>query len=80
MDDTVNLGVLVKDGIEALFVANVDVVKGRAAARQLLDAVDDILKRVVEVVDNHDIVAAVEKGEGGEGANVAGSSVVSWLA
>lgn len=79
MDDAVNFGVLVKDGIETLFVANVDVVECRATARELLDAVDDVLKGVVQVIDNHDIVAAVEKGESGERTNVAGSAG-RWLA
>lgn len=75
MNDAVNFRVLGKDLVKALFVGNVDVVEGRAAAAELLDAVEDDLEGVVEVVDDDDIVAVFEEGEGGKGANVAGSSV-----
>lgn len=79
VNHAVNLGVLVEDGVEALLVTDVDIVKVRALARQLLDAVDDVLKRVVQVVDNDDVVVGVEQGERREGANIAGSSA-SWSA
>ncbi len=75
MNDGVNLGVLVKDGVDSLLVGQVDVVEGRATSAELLNAVEDIFERVVEVVDNDDIVAVFEERQGGEGANVASATV-----
>ncbi|GKT45248.1 uncharacterized protein ColSpa_05429 [Colletotrichum spaethianum] len=74
VDDAVDLGVLLEDGIEAGLVGNVDLVEVGALAAQELDAVDGDLGRVVEAVDNDHIVAVLEQGEGGEGANVAGTT------
>src|SRR5699024_3480513 len=75
VDDAVNGGVLGKDLVEAFLVGHVDLVEVWAAAAEELDAVEGNLGRVVEVVDNDDIVAMLEEGEGGEGTNVAGATV-----
>lgn len=74
MDDTVNLRVFGKDLIEGLLVGDVDLVESGAAAAQKLNAIEDNLGRVVEAVDDDDIVAVVEEGERGEGADVARST------
>lgn len=63
-----------KDGVERLFVGHVDLVKVGSAAAKALNAVDGNLGRVVEAVDDDDMVAMLEEGEGGEGANVAGAT------
>lgn len=78
MNDAVNGRVLVKDVVEGLFIGNVDVVEGRTAAAKLLDAVEDDFERVVEVVDNDDVVIVFEESQSGKGANVAGSSGLDW--
>lgn len=77
MNHRVNLGVLVKDGIESLLVSQVDIVEGWTAATELLNAAEDIFEGVVEVVDNDDIVTVFEKCQGGEGANVPSTTVTT---
>ena len=71
MDDAVDGGVLGEDLVESLLVGDVDLVKIGAAACQQLDPVNRHLGRVVEAVDNDDIVAGVEQGQSREGADVA---------
>ena len=75
VDDIVDVRVLVEDGIQALLVGNVTVVVLGTLAADQFDAVEDFLGRVVEVVDDDDLVVGLEKGQGGEGANVAGATV-----
>ena len=74
MDDIVNVGVLVKDLVEGHLVGQIGLVELGAAAAEELDAVEGDLGRVVETVDNDDIVAILKQGEGGEGADVARST------
>ena len=71
VDNAVDLGVLGEDGVESGLVSDVDLVEDRAAAADQLDAVEGDLGRVVEAVDDDDIVAVLEEGEGREGPNVA---------
>lgn len=71
VDDAVDGGVLGKDLVQRLLVGDVDLVKVGAAAGQQLDPVNRNLGRVVEAVDNDDIVAGVEQGQSREGADVA---------
>ncbi|POR37440.1 Putative quinone oxidoreductase [Tolypocladium paradoxum] len=71
VDDAVNGRVLGKHVVEGLVVRHVDLVKVGPAAAEQLDAVDGDLGRVVEAVDNDDIVAVLEESQGGEGADVA---------
>ena len=78
VDDIVNVWVLIKDLVEGSFIGDVALVKGRSLAADELDSVDDFGGRVVEVVDNNDLVVCFEEGEGREGANVAGTTVL-WL-
>lgn len=71
VNNAVNLRVLGEDLVEGLLVGDVDLVEGRAATADLFNTVENVLERVVQAVDNDDIVAVLEKGEGGKGANVA---------
>lgn len=71
MDDAVDGGVLGEHLVKCLLVGDVDLVKVGAAAGQQLDPVNRNLGRVVETVDNDDIVAGVEQGQSREGADVA---------
>ena len=77
MDDIVNIRVLLKHLIQLLLIGDVQrVVLGPLAADEL-DAVEDLLGGVVEVVDDDDLVVCLEEGKGCEGANVAGSTAPS---
>ena len=75
VNDIVNVGVLLKDLVEGSLVGHVALVKRGALAADELDAVDDFGRRVVEIVDNDDLVVCLEEGKGREGANVAGTTV-----
>ncbi len=75
MDDIVDVGMCCEDLVKLGFVGDVaGEVLGSLAADQL-DAVEDFVGGVVEVVDDDDFVAGFEEGEGGEGADVACASV-----
>ena len=74
MNDAVNLGVFGKDIGQTTLVGQVDLVEERAASAEELDAIEGDLGGIVETVDNDDIVAVLEEGEGGERANVAGAT------
>lgn len=79
VDDIVNVWVLFKHLVERGLVCNVDLVEGRSLAADELDAVHDFWRRVVEVVDDDDLVVCLEEGEGRERANVAGSTAIVSL-
>jgi len=63
VDDRVDLWVFREDVVQGLLVRNVHVVELRALSGDELDAVDDFLLRVVEVVDDDDIVVGLEQGK-----------------
>jgi hypothetical protein len=67
--------VLGEDIVEGSLVGDVDLVEVRAAAADELNAVESNLGRVVQVVDNNDVVAVLEEGKRRERANVARSAV-----
>lgn len=65
---------LLENLVQRILVGNIELVKGRAFPANQLNAVHGDLGRVVEAVDNDDIVAVFEEGEGSEGPNVSGAS------
>lgn len=75
VDDIVDVGVLGEDLVQGGLVGDVDLVEERTLARDQLDAVDDLLGRVVQVVDDDDLVVGLKQSKGGERANVAGATV-----
>lgn len=74
VDDTVDGGVLGKHLVQGLLVGDVDLVEVGSAASQQFDTVEGHFGRVVEAVDNDDIVAGIKQGQSREGANVARST------
>lgn len=74
MNDTVNGRVLGKDLIEGLLVGDIDLVEVGAATGDELNSVEGNLGRVVEVIDDNDIVAVLEEGEGSKATNVASAT------
>lgn len=66
VNDTVYLGVFGENIVERGLVCNIDLVKGRALARDQLDAIQGDLGRVVKVVDDHDLVIMLQKSESSE--------------
>lgn len=74
MNDIVDIRVLLEHLIQGLLIGDVErVVLGSLAADQL-DAVQDLLGGVVEVVDDDDLVVGLEESERGERADVAGAT------
>lgn len=74
MNDIVNVWVLLEDLVECCFICDVALVKGWSLAANKLNAVYDFWRGVVEVVNDDDLVICLEKREGCEGANVAGTT------
>lgn len=80
VDDIVDIWVLREDFVKLLLVGNVALVVFGALAGDELDAVEDFVGGVVEVVDDYDLVVCFEEGECGEGANVARAAAKYCLA
>jgi hypothetical protein len=75
VDDIVNVWVLGEDLVESSFVCDVAFVKGRPLAADELDAIDDLLGGVVEIVDDDNLVVCLEEGKCCERTNVASATV-----
>lgn len=79
MNNIVDVGVVGKDLLEGLLVGDVGIVEDGSLAGDGLDAVEDFLGRVVQVVDDDDLVVGLEEGEGCKAADVS-SATVAWSA
>ena len=66
MDNVVDIGVLVKHLIQSGFIRDVDLVKDRSFATDEFDAVDDLFRGVIEIVDDDDLVVSFEQRKSGE--------------
>ena len=74
MNDIVDIRVLLEHLIQGLLIGDIErVVLGLLAADQL-NAVQDLVGGVVEVVDDDDLVVCLEESERGERADVAGAT------
>jgi hypothetical protein len=74
VDHIVDIRVLLEHLVQLLLIGDVQfVVLGPLAADEL-DTVQDLLRRVVKVVDDDDLVVGLEKSESGERADVAGAT------
>lgn len=74
VDDIVDVRVLLEDLVECGFILDVELVELWPFAGDELDAIDDFLGRVVEVVDDDNFVAGIKERERCERANVAGAT------
>lgn len=74
MYETVDLGVLPKNLIQALLISDVDIVVGWPLSTDALNAVQNFFRRIVEVVDNDHFVVGFEEGKYGQGADVASAT------
>jgi hypothetical protein len=63
VDDIVNVRVLGKDLVQRGLVGDVALVEGGPLAADELDAVDHLGRRVVQVVDDDDLVVGLEESE-----------------
>lgn len=74
VDDAVDIGVSLEDLVKGTLLRDINLDELWLLSRNELNAVDDLLGRVVEIVHDHDLVARLNQGESCEGANVARSS------
>jgi hypothetical protein len=77
VDDIVDVWVLLEHLVERSLILDVKLVELWPLAADELNAVEDFFRRVVEVVDDNDLVTSLEKGEGCERANVASATASS---
>ena len=73
MDDAVNVLVRLEHLVERRFVRDIEVDEVRLLAADELDAVEDLVGRVVEVVGDDHLVVVLEECEGSERPNVPGA-------
>lgn len=80
MDDTVDVGVSLEHLIEAILLGDIELNELSLLAADKLNTLEGLGRRVVQVVSNDNLVASLEQGQGGEGANVARATAggVSW--
>ena len=76
MNHIIDIRMLGKHLRKAGFVGDVDLVELRSLARDELDPVDACLGRIVQVVDDDNLVVCLQQREDSEGADVAGSAVL----
>lgn len=74
MNDRVNIGVGLEDLVKGRGVGDIELGELGLLAGDQLDAAEGLIGGVVEVVGDDDLVAGLEEGEGGEGADVAGAT------
>lgn len=74
MDDGVNVGVGLEDLVKGRGVGDIELGELGLLAGDELDATEGLIGGVEEVVGDDDLVAGLEEGEGGEGADVAGAT------
>lgn len=74
MDDVVDVGVLLEHLVKRGLILDVELVELGLLAADELNAVDDLLGRVIEVVDDDDLVASLEECKRRERPDVASAT------
>lgn len=75
MNNAVNVGVSLKDLVEAILIGDIDLDELGLLAANSLNTVEGLGGGVVQVISDNDLVASLEEGKGGEGANVTGTTM-----
>lgn len=75
MNDTVNVGVGLEDLIESSLIGDIQLGELGLLAGDQLNALEGFGGGVGQVVGDNNLVSSLEESEGGEGANVARSTV-----
>ncbi len=74
MNNTVNVRVRRKNLVEGSLVGNVDIMEGRALARDQLDTIEAFFGCIVQAINDNNLMAGFQKSEDCEGANVANAA------
>jgi hypothetical protein len=81
VDDIVDIWVLAEDLLESSFVGDIGLVELWALPADELYAIDNLLRRIVQTVDNDDLVVGLQQSKRSEGADVASATIsVSFIA
>lgn len=75
MDDAIYGRVRGEDAVELVLLGHVGLVEGRPLPADQFDAVEGDLGRIVEAVDNDDVVAILEEGQHGEGSDITRATI-----
>ena len=75
MNDAVNVGVGLEDLVEGGIIGDIQLGELGLLAGDQLNALQGFGGGVVQIVRDDNLVASLEKSEGGEGANVARSTI-----
>ena len=75
MDNAVDVWVLFEYLVKRAGYGNIDIVEIWLLAADELDTIHSFLRRVVEVVRDDNFVISLQKSQGSERANIAGSAV-----
>lgn len=76
VNNAVNVGVRLEDFVESGLVGHIELSELRLLAGDQFNALESLVGGVVEVVCDNNLVASLDQGEGGEGANVTGTTVM----
>jgi hypothetical protein len=75
VDNAVNVRVRRKDLVKSFFICDIDLVEVWSLSAEKLDTVKGNLGRVVEAVDNYNLIAMFEESKGCERPDIPGASV-----
>lgn len=79
MNDTVDVGVGLKDLVESILLGDIELNELGLLARDKLNTFQSLGRRVVQVVGHNNLVARLKQGKGGERANVARTTAAGQL-
>lgn len=71
VNNAVNVGVSLEDLVETSLIGDIELDELGLLARDQLNAVQGLSRRVVQVVSNNNLVTSLQQGQSGERANVA---------
>jgi hypothetical protein len=75
VNNAVNVRVSLEDLIEAILLGDIELDEIGLLAANSLNPVEGLGGGVVQVISDNNLVASLEEGEGGEGANVTGTTM-----
>ena len=76
MNNAVDIRMRLEDIVEPRFISDIELEKLWPLAADDLNAIDDLFRRVVEIICNNDLVICFEKGKSSERAYVAGPAAM----
>jgi hypothetical protein len=75
----VNVRMRLKDLPKCFLIRDIEVHKVRPLPTNQFNAIDDLFRRIVQVICNDNFVAGFEESQGRERSNVAGTAIIAGL-